>query len=789
MRRCCWLAVGAALLLALVLWDPVLAGELEDTLGQDAGPWVGLVSTEVECLAVQAGGPNRASATVHLRWEGQIEEAFLMLSVAGSQGGHSVYVNGRRIGSAPVRLDGPACRVESPVRILAPTDKIPVPANVLREGVNVITLTNDADVNDAWTAANLYLEIYGSLSGPPVAVLEHGPPVLSHSTGAMTPLSGTVLLTSTYELAQGQVISQLVSYQIPVSYTGSVPVPLLVGIHGMGSDGWSMRGFLAPEANSRGWLLAAPDMHGMVIKNSGKDALAWVGAQYDIIDTLEYVIFNHNVDLSRIYITGESMGGQTTTVMASKYPDVFAAAAEWMGFTDLTDWYYDLENDPSPWNLRERIEIETGGTPLTVPFEYQRRSAMRMSLNSRRVPLTIWHNVPDQIVPIYHARDLRDAINGSDPPTPVMLYEVNACTDRYGHCYEPDLEDLYQALENFALSSQPPPSVTIRTDESKLYHWLSVAQTGGDHWSEVEAGYNLADKTVTVTVSDTRPLTLAFNLGSTPVTGRAGISRPGIGLPATTYLINGGGSNRLEDYTSGYLTTTLATTGRFTLTISAVKAELSADPAMVSGWQTTTATITAVCKDYLNNPPPDGTIARFSTTEGTFPNGRSVLTATIAGGQVTTTLALTPTTPAVDLAEITVSLQSAGFSTSIAIIHPAIDVLVIPTQTLVDEGQTVTYTYQLTNSGDITLTGVLVVDDNGTPGEDSDDLTICADLTLTAGASQSCGSRSAVLNEDTTSTATATGRDPLGRYVSVTDSTTVAVTGMRLYLPLVVRSI
>jgi hypothetical protein len=317
----------------------------------------------------------------------------------------------------------------------------------------------------------------------------------------------------------------------------------------------------------------------------------------------------------------------------------------------------------------------------------------------------------------------------------------------------------------------PPLSLTIRTNESKPYYWLNIAQTGGDHWSEVEAAYSLADKTVTATISDTQPLTLAFNLGSTPIMGRV-VERPGMGLPATTYLVKGGSNNYLHNYTSGYLTTTLLTTGQFALTISAIEAEVSANPDIVSGWQIATSTIAVVVQDHLGNPVPDDTIIQFSTTEGTFPNGGSTYATTATGGQVTTTLTLAVT--AADLAEITAKIESITGSTSVNIIHPALNVAVMPSQTIIYSEQAITYTYQISNTGDTTLTGIILVDDNSTPVDSGDDFTVCEGITLVAGATASC-SHSATLTQTTTNTVTVTGQDLLGHDVTGSDSATVNV--------------
>jgi hypothetical protein len=72
-----------------------------------------------------------------------------------------------------------------------------------------------------------------------------------------------------------------------------------------------------------------------------------------------------------------------------------------------------------------------------------------------------------------------------------------------------------------------------------------------------------------------------------------------------------------------------------------------------------------------------------------------------------------------------------------------------PTGPVVPEGSTVTWTYDVANTGNVTLTNIVVRDDNGTPLNTADDFTVCTIASLAAGESQTC---------------TATGTATAGQY-------------------------
>jgi hypothetical protein len=69
---------------------------------------------------------------------------------------------------------------------------------------------------------------------------------------------------------------------------------------------------------------------------------------------------------------------------------------------------------------------------------------------------------------------------------------------------------------------------------------------------------------------------------------------------------------------------------------------------------------------------------------------------------------------------------------------PMISISKSASATSVQPFQKVTYTYEVKNTGNTTLTNVTVTDDNATPSYTGDDFTVCTIASLAAGASQTC---------------------------------------------------
>lgn len=148
---------------------------------------------------------------------------------------------------------------------------------------------------------------------------------------------GTGVLCDQFTYGEGPEVNGLaIDYRVfsPVKEKDTAKYPLVIWLHGMGngtSDGvqltasnisyWSSDEFQARFTNGGAFIFAArSDESKGVCWN--ENTTAPLKAAID-----DYIAKNiENIDLSRIYIGGYSMGGKMTLRMAIAYPEMFAAA-------------------------------------------------------------------------------------------------------------------------------------------------------------------------------------------------------------------------------------------------------------------------------------------------------------------------------------------------------------------------------------------------------------------------------------------------------------------------------
>ena len=153
---------------------------------------------------------------------------------------------------------------------------------------------------------------------------------------------------------------------IPEAYSASKPNGLVIALHGMGGDENSMfdgyTGALKPEAERVGLVVACP---------KGRDTASMYRdtAEQDVMDVLAEVHRDYNIDPSRIYLMGHSMGGFGTWSIAMSHPDVFAAlgpisgggnAAGMMKIVHIPEYVVHGDDDRTVAVTQSRAMVEAG---------------------------------------------------------------------------------------------------------------------------------------------------------------------------------------------------------------------------------------------------------------------------------------------------------------------------------------------------------------------------------------------------------------------------------------------
>jgi len=127
-----------------------------------------------------------------------------------------------------------------------------------------------------------------------------------------------------YRAADGALIPYRL--YVPLSYDGQSARPMVVLLHGvLGDERYYFSYLFDPaivkgEAERRGYILASVNGRG---RTSGYQGVA-VDDSFEVIKAVTQV---YKIDASRIYLTGHSMGGFGTWMVAASKPEVFAAIA------------------------------------------------------------------------------------------------------------------------------------------------------------------------------------------------------------------------------------------------------------------------------------------------------------------------------------------------------------------------------------------------------------------------------------------------------------------------------
>lgn len=198
-------------------------------------------------------------------------------------------------------------------------------------------------------------------------------------------LFGVCYLMSSFAHAQTGFLHKTISHQgvarryvvyVPASYDPNQPTPTILFLHGLGetgTDGWRQVAIGLGSAillNAEKWnfLVIFPQRPPDNVSVPG----AWLAQEELLLAILERTAREYNVDSTRLYLTGLSMGGFGTWGLAARHPRKFAAIAPICG----------------------------GGDPATA-------SALR------ELPIWCFHGEQDTVVPVARSQQMIDAVKAA----------------------------------------------------------------------------------------------------------------------------------------------------------------------------------------------------------------------------------------------------------------------------------------------------------------------------------------------------------------------------------------
>lgn len=167
--------------------------------------------------------------------------------------------------------------------------------------------------------------------------------IVASAKGGKDPFKGRTGDFERHYVLQGA--NEVMPYRVyvPKGYAASKPTPLVIALHGLGAnedsffDSYSQ---LPPQlAEKHGFLMAAPlgyrpdGFYGSPIMGAA-DAASRRRIEYsekDVLEVLRLMKSMYNVDESRLYLIGHSMGAIGTWALGAKYPQLWAALVPFSG--------------------------------------------------------------------------------------------------------------------------------------------------------------------------------------------------------------------------------------------------------------------------------------------------------------------------------------------------------------------------------------------------------------------------------------------------------------------------
>jgi poly(3-hydroxybutyrate) depolymerase len=172
--------------------------------------------------------------------------------------------------------------------------------------------------------------------------LEAAEAIATQAADGRNPFSGRTGDFERHYLLAGA--NEIMPYRVlvPAAYSARTATPLVIALHGLGVtedsffDGY---GSVAPKlAEQHGFLMAAPlgfrvdGFYGSPLMIADQaDAERRAYSEQDVLEVIRRMRADYNVDPSRIYLIGHSMGAIGTWSLGAKHPEMWAALGVFSG--------------------------------------------------------------------------------------------------------------------------------------------------------------------------------------------------------------------------------------------------------------------------------------------------------------------------------------------------------------------------------------------------------------------------------------------------------------------------
>ena len=211
---------------------------------------------------------------------------------------------------------------------------------------------------------------------------------------------------------------------------GEKGAPLVVFLHIWSGDYTMNEPIWCELAQQRGWSLIQPDFRGPNIR---PEACGSELAQQDILDAVEWAKAELTAGRERIFLMGVSGGGHMAMLMTARYPKVWDAVSEWVGISDLRQWYYEHLQDGEPQDYAKNVIASVGGVPgdSAIDIQLRLRSPLGQLAAAKDVPIDFNAGVHDGhsgSVPIHHTLDAFNEIAVAHGAPVVWAHEIEQLT-------------------------------------------------------------------------------------------------------------------------------------------------------------------------------------------------------------------------------------------------------------------------------------------------------------------------------------------------------------------------